>query len=137
MATRCARTPGLEHAGPVSERLLPEGGDKAREIVLFVTAPDVVDQNVEAALLLRDAGEQGFDLGVRGVVAADADPVPAPLRDRIRGFPNRAGKPFGGAARVTAACEVDGRARFPESQSDALADAATGPGDYRHPSAQR
>lgn len=49
--------PGLEHAGPVPERLLPEGGDKASQVVLFITAPDVVDQNVEAALLLRDAGE--------------------------------------------------------------------------------
>src|SRR5262249_34325445 len=99
--------------------------------------PGVVDEDVEAALFLLHAGEQRFDLGVRRVVAADGHPLPTPLRDRGRRLPDRAGKTFGGVARVTAARDVDGRARLPEGEGDALADAATGPSNDRHPSAQQ
>jgi hypothetical protein len=105
--------------------------------VLFVAAPDVIDEEVEAALFLRDAGEQGFDIGVRGVVAADGDPLPASLRDPIRRISNRAGKTIGCTAPITAARDVDGRGRFPEGEGNALADAATGPGDDRYSSAQQ
>jgi hypothetical protein len=60
----------------VPPRLLPEGGAEARPVELLVAAPDVVDEQVEAALFLREAGEQGFDLGVRRMVAANGDPRP-------------------------------------------------------------
>src|SRR6516164_4218661 len=103
--------PGLEHAGPVPHRLLPEGGAKARPVLLFVAAPDVVDEHVEAALFLFHAGKQGFDLGVRRMVAADGDPLPTPPRDRIRSISDGAGKTFGCAALITAARDVDGRTR--------------------------
>src|SRR5262249_4682016 len=89
------------------------------------------------ALFLRHAREQGFDLGIRRMVAADGDALPTSLRDRIRRISNRAGKVLGGAGRLTAARDVDGRARFPKGQGDALADAATGPGDDGHSSAQQ
>src|SRR5215467_4526636 len=128
--------PGLEHAGPVPQRLLPEGGAEAPPVLMFVAAPDVIDEKIETALFLRDAGEQGFDLGVRRMVAADGDPLPAPLRDRVRRLSHRARKTFGGAASVTTARDVDGRAGLPQGQRDALAEAATGSGDDRHSSAQ-
>jgi hypothetical protein len=93
--------------------------------VLLVAAPDVIDEKVEAALFLPYAGEQGFDLGVRRMVAADGDPLPASVRDRLRRIADRAGKAFGCAAGITAARDVDGRAGFPKGEGDALADAAT------------
>src|SRR5262245_47826506 len=71
------------------------------------------------------------------MVAADGDPLPAPLRDRIGRILDSAGKTFGCAARITATCDVDGRARFPEGQGDALANSATSSGDDCHSSGQR
>jgi hypothetical protein len=121
----------------VPQRLLPEGGAKARPVLVFVAAPDVIDEKVEATLLLRYAGEQGFDLGVCCMVAVDGDPLPTSLRDRVRSFSDTAGKTFGCAARIAAARDIDGRARFPEGEGDALADAATGPSDDRYSSVQR
>src|SRR5207247_11430460 len=115
--------------------LLPEGIDEARPFKALVATPDVIDQDIEAALFLFHAGKQRFDLGVRRMIAADGDPLPPSLGDCIRSFSDRAGETFGCAALLTAARDVDGRAGFSEREGNALANAATRPGDHRHSSA--
>jgi hypothetical protein len=118
-------------------RLLPEGGAEARPVEVFVAAPNVIYEKIQSPKFLLNAGEQGFDFGIHCVVAANGDPLPTSLRDRIRSVEGRAGKTFRRPARITASGDIDGRARFPEGESDALADAATGPSDNRDSSAQR
>jgi hypothetical protein len=117
--------------------LLPEGGDKALPVLVFIAAPDVIDENVEAALLLFHAVKQSCDLGVHRMVAALGNPMSTSLRDRVRSFSDSAGKTFGCAALVTAPRDVDRRARFAEHEGNALADATTGPADDCHSFAQQ
>lgn len=38
-----------------------------------LAAPDVIDEDVEAALFVRDAGDQGLDLGRDQMVGGDRD----------------------------------------------------------------
>ena len=99
---------------------------------MLVATPDIIDEYVEAPLFLFHAGKQSFDLGVRRMVAADRDPSPTSLCDRIRSLSDSAGKTLRCAALIAAARDVDGRARFPEREGDASTNAATGPGDHRH-----
>ena len=47
-------------------------------------APDVVDERVEPALLLTDAGEEPFDLGLDGVVGPHCEAAAPRRRHQLR-----------------------------------------------------
>jgi hypothetical protein len=79
-------------------------------------------------LLLANAGDERFDVGFDGVIAADGDAFAAALRDFSGGFVNRAGEAFG-AGLVAAAGDVDGGAGFAECEGDAFAETAGSAGD--------
>src|SRR5438552_16460732 len=65
---------GAEHRIPPPERLFPERL-RPRELAVldhaFVTAPDVVHQNIDAASVVENAPEDSFYLIVQTVVAVD------------------------------------------------------------------
>src|SRR5262245_48844355 len=122
----------FEHAGPVAHRLFPKRRGKARPVEVFVTATDVIDEQIKAAVLLFHSGEERFDLSVASMIAGDGN-ASAPSRgDRCRCLSDGAWKTFRRPARVAAAGNIDSRARFSERQRDSLADATTGTGDNRH-----
>ena len=93
-------------------------------------AEDVVDQHVQGALLVVDAGDQGLDLGGDQVVDPHRDPVPA-------GFVDQRGRLFDGLGprhlraliAAGAAGAVDGGAGRAQLDGDA---AAGGPARPRH-----
>ena len=59
---------------PLSVDELPKRLAELRELI---SAPDVVHEDVETALLRSDAREQGLDLGGEGVIRAVGNPPPA------------------------------------------------------------
>src|SRR5262249_22202007 len=118
--------------------LFPEGGAGVEgPVEALVAAPGVVDQDVEASLLRPDAGEQGLDLAVVGVVAAHGDAGPAAGRDALGRLLDR---PRGAVGRRpvarAAAGDVDGGPGLAQDQGDGPAGAAAGSGDDGHPPAQ-
>ena len=65
---------GAEHRVPTPERLLPEWlgpGEAAVFDHVFITTPDIIHENVDAAGLTYNRRESGIDLRVFLVVAAD------------------------------------------------------------------
>jgi hypothetical protein len=59
----------------------------------LVSAPGVVDEQVEPAVLAADAVEESLDLGVVGVIAADGDSDATPPLDLLGGVLDRARLP--------------------------------------------
>src|SRR5262249_338170 len=107
-------------------------------VVLFVPAPDVVDQQVQTALLFPNPVEQGLDLPVVGVVAADRDAGAAPLAHQGGRLLDGAGQVFGGGPPLGASARYeDGRTGVAQGEGDAPPDAPAGPRDQRHAPAQR
>src|ERR1051326_5720594 len=88
----------------------------------LVAAPRVVDEHVEPALLAPDPIEQGLDLGVVCVVAANWDPDAAASAQFLGGFVDRPGPAERRRlAPHVAASDVDGRTLLAEDERDALA----------------
>src|SRR6266540_480001 len=85
--------PRCEHALPAPERLLPERGVEEGHLglipALLVTAPGVVDEQVQASVLAPHPLEETRDLLFAGVVAADWDSDPAALLKRLHRFVER------------------------------------------------
>ncbi len=109
--------------------LLPELG---AVVEILVATPDIVDQDVEPALLLGDPREQRLDLRVVAVVAAHGDALAGQLADLIGGLVDRAGQRHGGLALLDGpAGDIDRRAGLAQPERDASANAAAGPGDQR------
>ncbi len=103
-----------------------------------VAAPDVVDQDVQPAPLGLDAGHQGDDFVLLGVIGADRDAHAAVFVDQRRGLLDRLGPTHGrGLARAGPAGAVDHGPRRAEHAGDAPARAARGAGDERHFPVQR
>ena len=110
------------------ERLAPEGPWLDQVVV---QEGRVVDEDVEAAGLLRDALEQRGHLGIVAVIAGHRDAAPAERVDLARGGVDGAGQ-VGVAIALRAAGHVDGGAGGAERQRDALAGAARGAGHHGH-----
>src|SRR6185437_12261002 len=102
---------GLEHRVPTPERLLPELA-RPRELAVlhhvFVAAPDIVDENVEPAVLARDAVKNGTNLRIFAMVAAKRNNFACARFHFANG----------------AACGVNRRAALCEHASHALSNAA-------------
>gem|GEM_PF-395274 len=98
--------------------MLPERDVPLRQ---RVTAPDVVDQHVEPAVLLAaDPLHQGGDLGLIGVVDAHGDASPAGLGDQFGSFVDRLRSPHrGGVLAGAAPGGVNGRAGGAELDGNA------------------
>jgi len=127
---------GIEHLIPAGERGVPEPllVPELRAVVeVLVAAPDVVDQDVESALLPLDSLEDGLHLRIVAVVAADRDALPAEIGHLLRRLVDRAGQRNGGVPLLyRPARDVDRGACFAQTQRDALAHPATRPRNQRH-----
>jgi len=96
---------------------------------MFVPAPDVVDEDVEAPMRAGDRAEHLAHLRVVPVIVLDGDAVAA---DRI----NLSGRCMDRSGQLRGRCTFRGRAsgnvdrcaRFTEAKRDALADASAGAG---------
>src|SRR5262249_6282979 len=58
---------GREHPVPVPQRLFVERSAERAEVMVFISAPGVVHQQVESSLLALYAREYGFHVGINGV----------------------------------------------------------------------
>src|SRR5215216_2704779 len=129
--------PGCEHALPAPERLLPERGVEEGHFglieALLVTAPGVVDQQVQASLLAPHRLEETLDILLAGVVAADRDPDAASLLERLRRLLERS-LAAGGRWRIAdaATSDIHGRAGFTQHERDRSPGAAARTGHHRH-----
>jgi hypothetical protein len=72
-----------EHAQAVRQIVLPDGLAPSLEIL---AAPDVVDENIETALLGADAIDQRRDLGRDEMIDPNGDAVAAGRRDQLGGL---------------------------------------------------
>jgi hypothetical protein len=99
----------LEHRLPVLEGLLPERRVERLEGERLVTAPGVVDEDVEATVLALHEREQLADLSRIGVVAADRDRPSAGGGDLFGGVVDRPG--HGGKAAALQESIVTGSRR--------------------------
>jgi hypothetical protein len=108
---------------PEAKRLLPEGD--AHRHALVGRGKGIVDQHVEAALLLLDAPKDRLDLRVVGVITGHGDAPPAEPRDLL-GRLRQCARPAAIACAQGPTGEIDGGAHLPEPQRDAFADASTG-----------
>src|SRR5262249_60406100 len=84
---------GGKHPVPAMWRLLPKMRVEFAVIPL-VTAPGVVDQQIELALLLSHAGEEILHIRIELVVAADSDAETPARRHSLGRLVNRAGQVF-------------------------------------------
>lgn len=117
------------------EVVLPDGAVPVEE---HLAAPDVVDQDVEAALFAGHAVDERGDLGGVEVVGGYGDAVAARLGDEVGGVLDGLGAvvlraPGAGAA----AGDVDGGAGRAQFDGDAASGAAGRSGDQRDPARQR
>jgi hypothetical protein len=81
-------------------------------------------------MIVADAAEQGFDIGVDGVVAPDRDPSAAAVRDLPRGVVDRARHVIRGRPAADASAgHVDRGARSAELERDSSARPAAPAGD--------
>ena len=120
---------GDEHAFPLRARLVPEGDHRDSECLAFVAAPDVVDEQVQAAVLGSDALEECFDVVVDRVVAVDRDAVATAGGDFVGGIVDGSWQAIdGGCVAGGAACDVDRCAGFAQNGGDCAAGAAAGAG---------
>ena len=88
----CEMSDCLKIGVGVREVRLPEG-TPLRHHRIF--AGDAVDEDVEPALLLLDAGKERFDLGFDGVIDANRNRRAADGLDHLRGFVDGLGPPVG------------------------------------------
>ena len=89
-------------------------------------------------MLAIDAGHEGFDLGLGGVVDAHGDGRASGGGDHFRGFVDRFGPAVRGRLAADAAARaVDGCAGLAECAGDAAAGAARGAGDKGDTAGQR
>ena len=116
----------LEEGLPLRDREFPEGRSPLGE---RIAAPDVVDQDVEAAGIRADAREERCNLFLDRVVRLYRDPA-APLGgDPFRGFLDRLGSSGrGGLSPDTASRAVDAGPRGPEHPCDPASGATGGAG---------
>ncbi len=120
----------LEHGEPLVEVELPEAPAPLGE---RVAAPDVVDQDVEAALLVAHPLEERAHLVLPRVVHPGVDAVAAVRGDELRRLFDGLG-PVLAARRPAAyapAGAVDRGPGFPQHAGDAAPGAAGGAGDHR------
>jgi hypothetical protein len=99
----------------------------------LVAAPRVVDEQVEAAVLVADPLEQRLDLRVVRVVAANRDARTAAGGQLLSGVVDRAGSPERGRPSADgAAGDVDDCALLPEDERNAFATAPARTGHERY-----
>ena len=119
----------------VVEVVLP---DRAVPFEEVLAAPDVVDEDVEAALLVRDAVDEGADLCGVEVVGGYGDALAAGLGDEVGGVLDGLGAVVLGAPGTGgAAGDVDRGAGRAEFHRDPPARATRRPGDQRDLALQR
>src|SRR5262249_33968997 len=108
--------PGLKHGIPAPKRLPPKRA-RPGEFAIFqhilIAAPDVVYQDVQPPLLIRDSTKCRLDLLIIAVIAFNGAP-----------FTGEVLHVFDRAARDINRC-----ARLNEFQGNTFPDSATGPGD--------
>src|SRR5262249_51246067 len=118
---------GREHSVPVAQRLLLEWSSEFPIVVLLITAPCVVDKQIESSLLTLHARKQLFDIGVNCMITTHSETAAAARRNHFGGFFNRAWQIFSSRFAPDAAPRhVDGRAHVAQCESDAAARAAAG-----------
>ncbi|MGX1365474.1 hypothetical protein RKD19_000833 [Streptomyces canus] len=124
-----------EQPEAVFEVVLPHRGVPPEEVL---AAPDVVDEDVEAVLLVADAVDERADLGRVQVVGGYGDAVAAGRGDEVDGVLDGLGAVVVGAAGAGAASgDVDGGARRPQFHGDPAARSPGGSGDQRDLAPQR
>src|ERR1044071_8324192 len=119
----------LKHLIPASQRNRPESffvPELGPVVEVFITTPDIIDQDIQATLVRLDTLKQGSYFFVVHMVATDGDGFPAlcghffcSLTYRPRQL-DRCLTFFYGPAR-----QINGGSSFTQFQSDALSDAAT------------
>jgi hypothetical protein len=129
---------GGEHSVPPVHRLRPEGIEKTDRLDSLVTAPRIVDQEVDPSLLAPYLFEDRLDFGVHGGVRADRDPDAAPLGYQFgRTLDGQLGKIRSGRRAADAAPgHVHGGTRLAECERDAASSASARPGNHGDLAAQ-
>ena len=109
---------------PDRDWVIPESAAPCRRIRNLV---DIIDQNVELALVGSHAVEKGFDLSVVAMVGGHRYPATAGLRHQFSGS-------IDGEFTATRAAtgDVDGGPFLAESDGSPTPDAPAGPGDNRN-----
>ncbi|MDQ0835333.1 hypothetical protein QF032_007177 [Streptomyces achromogenes] len=124
-----------QHPQSVVQVVLPDGGVPLEELL---AAPDVVDQDVEAALLVRDALDKGPHLRRVEVVGGYGDAPAAGLGDQVGGVLYGLGAVVLGAPLAGGAPgHVDGGAGRAQLHGDAPAGAPGRSRDQGDPALQR
>ena len=127
-----------EHAIPLMERLLPERHERKRAaIAVLVTAPHVVDEDIEPPMIRADPAKERLDVRIIGVVAPDGDAATAAVRHVAGGLVDRARHIVRGRCAVDAStAEIHGRAGGAQLEGDAASRAAARSSDQRDDVAQ-
>jgi len=112
-----------EYAETLAEVVLPDGSvPLTRAAFEELAAPDVVDENVDAAVVFLDLLGQAFHLVGFEMVDRDCNAGAAEVRDEFRGLFDCLGTVVVGlksSCAATATGADDGRARFAQGQSNA------------------
>ena len=124
-----------QQAQAVAEMVLP---DRLVPLEQIFAAPDVVDEDVEPAMVAADPFDQRLHLLGLQMVGRDRDAMAAQRRHQLGGLLDRLrALVLGKAVARRAAGDIDGGAGGAELGGDAAAGSARGASDKRHFSRQR